>query len=173
MSQTNIFKVITAGDGAVGKTTLLHRYVDGKFVFNTQMTLGVEIFTKSVDIGEKTIMLQLWDYGGQPQFRFMLDSYSLGCRGAFLMFDLTRYITIESIEEWVNICRSDKPDIPILLIGTKLDLVEDVMVADDIALEIKEKYGFIDYLKTSSKTGENVNKAFDILVKNILKRMNE
>ena len=166
-SHSTIFKIITAGDGAVGKTTLLRRYVEGKFIFNSQMTLGVEIFTKRIKHKDEIVMLQLWDFGGQEQFRFMLSSYMLGARGAIIMFDLTRYVTVNSIDEWVKICRSANPNLPLILIGGKADLVKDIMVSDDIVLEIKKKYNFIEYLKTSAKTGDNVDKAFEILVKKI------
>lgn len=166
-SHSIIYKIITAGDGAVGKTTLLRRYVEGKFIFDTQMTLGVEIFTKRIKYKDEMVMLQLWDFGGQEQFRFMLSSYMLGAKGALIMFDLTRYSTINSIDDWVKICRSANPSLPLILIGGKADLVKDIMVSDDIVLEIKKKYNFIDYLKTSAKTGENVGKAFELLVKKI------
>jgi GTPase SAR1 family protein len=81
----------------------------------------------------------LWDFGGQKRFRFLLESYVLGAKGALLLFDLTRPITLEKLEEWVGICRRSDPDLPILFLGTKTDLVDDIMVDDDYALEFKAK----------------------------------
>ena len=165
-----LFKVLTAGDGGVGKTTLLHRYIHDTFVANTQMTLGVEFFTKELEFEEASVMLQLWDFGGQEQFRFMLERYALGAKGALILFDLTRYVTLESIDEWVRICRKGDPNLPILFIGSKLDLTEDIVINDETALEIKERYDFIDFIKVSSKSGENVEETFkklaDIILKN-------
>ena len=77
-----ILKVLTAGEGGVGKTTLLRRYVDGIFMADTRMTIGVEFFLKELTIEEKKITLQLWDFGGQERFRFLLESYAAGAKGA-------------------------------------------------------------------------------------------
>lgn len=170
MPKSMVYKILTAGDGGVGKTTLLHRYVEGKFLHNTQMTMGVEFFTQQLKTEEGDVMLQLWDFGGQEQFRFMLNRYVVGAKGALVLFDLTRYGTLTNIDEWVKIITSDDPNISKILIGTKLDLTDDIQIQDEEAMEIKEKYGFDAYLKTSSKSGENVIDAFQILTENIIKK---
>ena len=172
MSKKFILKILTAGEGGVGKTTLLHRYVDGNFMTGTHMTIGVEFFLKDINIDDNNCTLQLWDFGGQAQFRFLLNSYVLGAKGAFVMFDLTRMMTLNRIEDWVNLVRSDDPNIPILFLGTKNDLKDKISVDDNYILEVKEKYNFIDFLKVSSKTGENVDKAFNLLTKFIVERYN-
>jgi len=87
MSKSIVLKVLTGGDGGVGKTTLLHRYVEGKFSSETKMTIGVEFFLKELMIDDQKVLLQLWDFGGQERFRFLLKSYVIGARGALLMFD--------------------------------------------------------------------------------------
>ena len=165
-----ILKILTAGEGGVGKTTLLHRYVEGQFSAETKMTIGVEFFLKEVEFDGKQCTLQLWDFGGQERFRFLLESYVLGAKGALLMFDLTRPITLDNLEQWVNICRKGDPDLPILFLGTKIDLVEDIMVDDDYAEQFQEAFDLFDYLKISSKSGENVNRAFEMLTMKILER---
>ncbi|MFX1257154.1 MAG: Rab family GTPase [Promethearchaeota archaeon] len=170
MPKKFILKILTAGEGGVGKTTLLHRYVEGKFSAETKMTIGVEFFLKEVHIDTKHCTLQLWDFGGQERFRFLLESYVLGAKGALLMFDLTRPMTLENLQEWINIVRRNDPDLPILFLGTKLDLVDEIMVEDDYALTVKEKFNLFDYLKISSKSGENVEEAFQKLTKKILER---
>ncbi len=170
MTKKFILKILTAGEGGVGKTTLLHRYVEGKFNADTKMTIGVEFFLKEVDIDGKQCTLQLWDFGGQERFRFLLESYVLGAKGALLMFDLTRPMTLENLQQWVNICRKGDSNLPILFLGTKLDLVNDIMVDDDYALSFKEQFELFDYLKISSKSGENVSEAFDLITKKILER---
>ncbi|MGQ4875731.1 MAG: Rab family GTPase [Promethearchaeia archaeon] len=170
MPKKFILKILTAGEGGVGKTTLLHRYVEGKFSTDTKMTIGVEFFLKEITIDDKQCTLQLWDFGGQERFRFLLESYVLGAKGALLMFDLTRPMTLDNLEEWVNICRKSDPDLPILFIGTKLDLVDEIMVDDDYALQYKEHFNLFDYMKVSSKTGEGVQEAFEKLTRKILER---
>ncbi len=172
MTKKFILKILLAGEGGVGKTTLLHRFVDGKFSGETRMTIGVEFFLKEVEINSNHCTLQLWDFGGQQRFRFLLESYVLGAKGALLLFDLTRPITLEKLEQWVEICRKNDPDLPILFLGTKTDLVDDIMVDDDYALEFKEAFDLFDYLKVSSKSGDNVNNVFGLLTKKILERQN-
>ena len=163
-----ILKILLAGEGGVGKTTLLHRYVKGKFSAETRMTIGVEFFLKEVEIDNQYCTLQLWDFGGQERFRFLLESYVLGAKGALLLFDLTRPITLEKLENWVSICRRGNPNLPILFLGTKHDLSNDIMVTDDYAFEFKEAFNLFNYLKVSSKSGENVQNAFTLLTKKIL-----
>ncbi|TFG25741.1 MAG: GTP-binding protein [Promethearchaeota archaeon] len=170
MTKKFILKILTAGEGGVGKTTLLHRYVEGKFSADTKMTIGVEFFLKEVEIDGKQCTLQLWDFGGQERFRFLLESYVLGAKGALLMFDLTRPMTLENLQQWVTICRKGDPNLPILFVGTKLDLVNDIMVDDEYALSFKDQFDLFDFLKISSKSGENVSEAFGILTRKILER---
>lgn len=171
MPSSKILKIITAGDGGVGKTTLLYRYVEGKFLADTRMTLGVEFFIKEVDVGRKKINLQVWDFGGQEHFRPLLKNYALGAKGALLLFDLTRPSSLEKIDQWVNICRENNPGIPIIFLGTKLDLADLIAIDDNYALSLKEEYNFFEYLKISSKTGENVNLAFELLAREIIRNL--
>jgi len=166
-----LLKVITAGEGGVGKTTLLYRYVENRFVVNTLMTLGVQFFMKELEIDERKINLQVWDFGGQDHFRPLLKNYSMGARGALILFDLTRPSSLERIEQWVNICRGENPNIPIIFLGTKLDLTESLTVDDKFASKFPKKYNFFKYMKISSKTGENVNLAFELLAREVIKKL--
>ena len=170
MVKKYILKILTAGEGGVGKTTLLHRFVEGKFSAETKMTIGVEFFLKESIIDEQQCTLQLWDFGGQERFRFLLESYVLGAKGALLMFDLTRPITLDNQEAWINIVRKGDPDLPVLFVGTKTDLVDEIMVDDDYAKEFQETFNLFDFIKISSKSGDNVHAAFEQLTRKILER---
>ncbi len=169
MPRSILLKVITAGEGGVGKTTLLYRYIEGRFLADTRMTIGVEFFLKELNIEGKKILLQVWDFGGQDHFRPLLKNYAKGARGALLLFDLTRPSSLEKIDQWVNICRQENPGIPIIFLGTKLDLEDQITVDENFALKFKEEHGFFDFLKISSKTGENVNLAFELIAKKLVK----
>ena len=171
MEKPILFKVITAGEGGVGKTTLLYRYIEGKFLADTRMTIGVEFFLKELEIDGKRILFQVWDFGGQEHFRPLLSNYAMGARGALMLFDLTRPSSLLGIDQWVNICRENNPDIPIIFLGTKLDMVELDTITDKYVIKIMEKYNFFNYLKISSKTGENVNLAFELLAKELVKHL--
>lgn len=162
------FKIINAGEGGVGKTTLLYRYVEDKFMFDTKMTIGVGFFHKTVTIDDTDYGLQLWDLGGEEHFRPFLNKYVDGANGAFLMFDLTRMATLNKVDQWVDIIHQGNPDCPIVFLGSKLDLQEQISVPDEMPKKLVEKHDFVEYIKVSSKTGHNVDYAFRRLVECII-----
>ena len=170
MPKQYLFKVLTAGEGGVGKTTLLRRYIEGHFIADTKLTVGVEFFAKELTVDETLCTLQLWDFGGQERFRFMLRNYVRGAKGALLMFDLTRIDTLRTITEWVEILRSSVTDLPILFVGTKLDLETEGMIDDDYIEMLREENDLFDFIKISSKTGENVELIIETLVKKMLSK---
>lgn len=163
-----ILKILTAGEGGVGKTTLLYRYVENRFVSDTRMTIGVEFFLKEVFIDGIKYLLQIWDFGGQDRFRFFLQSYARGSNGALLLFDLTNPLSLSRLEDWVDICRSEDPGLPILFIGTKLDLIQEDEIPGDLVSYNQEKYDLFDFLKISSKTGYNVENSFHVLTEKVI-----
>jgi len=172
MTKKYVYKILVAGQGGVGKTTLLTRIVTGKFVQNTAMTIGVEFHLLNLTLGNEDdkiqTVIQLWDFGGQERFRFMLDSYVAGARGALLLYDMTRLRTLDGLEEWVKIVRTHDPDLPILFVGTKLDRVEDITVSDDYAKEFLEPLNMFDHMKISSKDGTGVDQAFKKITRKVL-----
>ena len=174
MVKPTVLKLVTAGDGGVGKTTLLHKYIEGKFLADTRMTIGVEFFLKELMVDDIPILLQLWDFGGQDRFRFLLDKYAMGARGALLMFDLTRPITFESIEHWLSIIRISDPNLPVLLLGTKSDLLEGPESIEQSYLEEKcKKCNIFKYLQISSKTNENIDKSFEVISEEVVRYVKE
>jgi len=171
MGKPIVLKVLTAGEGGVGKTTLLHKYIEGKFSADTKMTIGVEFFLKELSLDGQDVILQLWDFGGQERFRFLLESYVTGAKGALLMFDLTRTMTLENLEQWVNICRKENTDLPILFLGTKADLFDDVCVDADYIKDYQDNFNLFGYMAVSAKTGQNVETAFETLTRRVLERI--
>jgi len=169
---SKIIKIIITGNGGVGKTTLLHRYIEGHFLVNTYMTIGVEFFIKELDVDDSKILLQIWDFGGQERFRFLLKSYAKGTKGALFLFDLTRPLSIESIDEWIDICRSEDPTIPVLLVGSKADLEVSTFLDEEYIRNMQHKYGLFDFIKISSKSGRNVDKAFRLIAEKVVKPNN-
>ena len=166
--KTYIFKILVAGEGGAGKTSLLRRYVDEMFDESNVLTVGVDFFTKEVAFNGTKCSLQLWDLGGQKRFRSLLNNFVMGARGALLLFDLTRMPNVSDILEWVNIARIYDIKLPILLIGTKEDLDDYIAVDDDSALHLRNTFSLFDYIKTSAKTGHNVEKAFELMVKALI-----
>jgi small GTP-binding protein len=169
------FKIVVAGDGGVGKTTLLYRYVEDRFSFDTKMTIGVEIFRKTLifDSGS-SCALQIWDFSGQERFQFLVQNFVMGAKGALVLFDLTkspRFLT--RVDDWVEIVQSQNKDIPMVLVGTKADLEDKITITQDAIFNLMEKHNFLKYYTTSSKTGLNVSEAFNLLTSKLVKSIEE
>ncbi|MFX1394729.1 MAG: Rab family GTPase [Promethearchaeota archaeon] len=168
-SSNHIFKIIMGGDGGVGKTTMLHKYVKGIFIESLQMTIGLDFFLKKMSIDSKNFTLQIWDFSGQERFRFLHESYVNGADVGVLLFDLTRMFSLKNIPYWTNVLRSMDNNLPLILVGTKYDLITEKNYAEvdeaqvfEIAemCNIRKEY----YLRTSAKTGFNINKVFNLVV---------
>ncbi|MFX1257699.1 MAG: Rab family GTPase [Promethearchaeota archaeon] len=163
-------KIVCSGEGGVGKTTLLNRYISGEFKPNFKMTKGIEFFNKIIDINGIFYNLIIWDFAGQDQFRDILSDFVRGSIGALLLFDMTRFYTLERIEEWIKML-SLYGNIPILIIGSKYDLIHDndPNFLDNYVSKIMNKYKYcFAYVKTSAKNGYNVKKSFDLLLEKII-----
>ncbi|MHA1701250.1 MAG: Rab family GTPase [Promethearchaeota archaeon] len=169
--ETSLFIV---GDGFVGKTTLLKRYVEGLFYDVPRVTIGVDFYLKRLFYKNYEVAFQLWDFGGQKQFRFMQNKYIRGDSGALLLFDLSESKSINTAEEWINSVRSEDKNLPIILVGTKYDLVEPDAINDNASIDLMFKNKLLANIKTSSKTGLNINYAFILMMKKllVLKTMN-
>jgi small GTP-binding protein len=174
MKQLMALKFVVLGDGGVGKTTLLHRYVEGRFMDTSTMTIGVEFLTKQIELNSTNsqsylINLILWDISGQMRFRFMIERYMRGAAGALILFDITNMTSFVNIEKWVQLTKKYYRNLPMVLIAAKCDLEEFSMVADIYAKKTQTRFGMVDFIKTSSKTGLNVDTAFESLVDYVIK----
>lgn len=168
MSTVLKFKIIVTGNRRVGKTTLVKRYCTGTFVMDTMSTIGVDFMMKQVQIDDYEVGFSIWDFAGEKKFRELLPAYCNGASGALVLFDLTNTESLEELGPWVEVLNTYVPGISKILVGTKADLVRERQVPRAVALDIKEKYNMVDFFETSSKTGENVEEAFQILGQSII-----
>jgi small GTP-binding protein len=165
------FKIILIGAGAVGKTSLVKRFVDDSFDTSYNVTIGVDFLSKDVEVDGKETKLTIWDVGGQDRFKFMRSRFYDGAHGALLIFDLSRADTYNEIKKWLSEFRAHAgDDVPFILIGNKVDLIEDIgeVVEREKANAYAESEGSI-YIDTSAKTGENVEDAFVRLTRFLIK----
>ncbi|TFF90144.1 MAG: GTP-binding protein [Promethearchaeota archaeon] len=165
-------KILLCGDGAVGKTSLIHRFVQEHFKADYKLTVGVDILTKDVSLErqgeEQTATLSVWDIGGQQRFEFIRSTFYKGAAGALLIFDLTRYGTFKpGVENWLNEVKKFAGDIPFLIIGNKADL-EEVREVDTNEAKIFAEENNSIYIETSAKTGQQVDESFKKLTRNII-----
>lgn len=162
-------KVVVSGDGAVGKTSFLNRLVYDNFDEDKELTRGVDFFSKIIQVNGTEYNFILWDFAGQHQFTDIVDKFVDGSIAAFVLFDLSRVNTLETVLNWIEKLKA-LGEIPILILGTKLDLVspERIKLVDGFIYQITKQYeNVFDYLKISSKTGYNINQAFFKLIRKI------
>ena len=159
-----MYKVCIFGDGGVGKTTLIGRYLTGVFQSNSEITIGVDFHIKKLEILGKRVTLQIWDFAGESRFRFLLPSYVLGASGGIFMYDITRYSSLKNFQDWLSIIkqgyRGPIKQIPIIMVGSKLDLEHKRAVTRDDAHELAKDNGLFGYIECSSKDGQNVEEVF-------------
>ena len=168
------FKVCIFGDAAVGKTSLVTRYLKGIFDPGYQITVGVDFHTKKIEIEDNLVTLQIWDFAGEHQFRFILPGYARGSAGGVFMYDITRHSSLESLDEWIEIFRSGKQkelwEAPVLMVGGKLDLQKEREVSTEEASELAASKDLFGFLECSSKTGENVDQIFFVIARAIMEK---
>lgn len=159
-----MFKVVFFGDGGVGKTTLINRYLTGVFKGDSVITIGVDFHVKKVDVAGKRVSLQIWDFAGEERFRFLLPSYVVGASGGIFMFDITRYTSLRNFDDWIEIFKQgykgDSSQMPVLMVGSKLDLEYKRAVSSEEAFELAKQHNLFGYLECSAKSGQNVGEIF-------------
>jgi len=164
-------KVLLIGGVTSGKEDLVQRFVKNRFQYNYKLTVGVDILTKDIEFKPHEIAtLSIWDIGGQQRFEFIRNTFYKGAAGALLVFDLTRKHTYVETRKWLTEIRQfTDQNIPFVLIGNNLDLLEDAgeVIDRNEARSLAENEGGI-YIETSTKTGENVDDAFTELTRCII-----
>ena len=165
------FKVVIAGQKDVGKTSLLRRYATGKFDTSTLSTIGVDFETKKIIVDDVEILLNLWDFAGEPKFRVLFPSYVSGASGALILYDITSKDSLYDLENWMKVIDNvESPPRTRLLIEHKIDLEDQRQVSRKEAKNFYKKYNLQgEILGASAKTGENVEDVFQTLGKEILK----
>ena len=169
-----IFKIVLLGDSNVGKSNILSKYLHNEFNQDSKSTVGVEFGSKTFEINEKTtIKAQIWDTAGQERYRSITNSYYKGAKGAFIVYDITKKSSFDNVDSWLNDLKlNNDENINIILIGNKTDLEEkrEISIENGEKKAINNKIGFIE---TSAKNGNNIEKVFDVMIKNIYEKNKE
>ena len=166
-------KVILIGDSSVGKTNIMSKYLKGQFQENSKATVGVEFGAKLFKIGDHNIKVQIWDTAGQEKYKAITGAYYKGSKGAFIVYDITRKDTFDSIDKWINDVKGvADPKINIILIWNKNDLEDKREVLKEQGEEKAKSFGCA-FLETSALSGDNINKGFEMMVKDVFKKNRE
>ena len=163
-------KVIIIGDSGVGKTNIMSKFLKNKFMEESKATVGVEFGSKLFDLNGHKIKAQIWDTAGQEKYKSITGAYFKGSKGALVVYDITQKSTYESLEKWINDLKSaGDPKITIILIGNKSDLEENRQVSKEQGEEKAKSFGCA-FLETSALSGDNIDKAFNMMVKEIFEK---
>ena len=166
-----VFKIVAVGSGGVGKTSLIRRFALNKFGTNYVMTLGVDFTTKELKVFDKLVKIVCVDTAGQEYYGKIRPSYYSGATAAFIVFDLTNRTSFESLPKWIAELRQYLPNIPIAIVGNKLDLAKENSSArriDEQEAEEFSKHQDMSYFETSAKEGEGVDHIFSHLSEKVL-----
>uniref|UniRef100_A0A3Q4MID2 Ras-related protein Rab n=1 Tax=Neolamprologus brichardi TaxID=32507 RepID=A0A3Q4MID2_NEOBR len=174
----HLLKVLIVGDGNVGKSSFVHRYVSGQFNKTYKMTVGVDFSVKLLHWSDKEkVRLQLWDIAGQERFISMTRIYYKGALGCVVMFDVTSSSSFSSCRHWKEDLDNkamlpNGHSIPCILVANKCDLAHRAVSADTID-RFSKAHGFITWMETSVKDNKNVGEAMSAASKDSCRFLSE
>ncbi|PSN52026.1 hypothetical protein C0J52_04538 [Blattella germanica] len=170
------YKIVFAGDAAVGKSCFIFRFCKGVFINNLGSTLGVDFQVKTIRVDDRNVTLQLWDTAGQERFRSMTKTYFRRADGVMLLYDVTSERSFLNVRQWIqSIDEVTEQRVPIILCGNKVDLRAEsrskgITCIDILQGELLARDCGAIFLETSSKTGTNILDAILTLSREMLTR---
>lgn len=168
-----LIKTVLIGDAAVGKSSLLLKYVDDTFEDTYVCTIGVDFKIKSLNIENKRIKLQIWDTAGQERFKPITKCYFRGSHGCIVLFDITNRQSFLNVRNWISDYRNNNTVDSaenIVIIGNKADKEESRSITVEEGKILAETLG-VSYTETSAKSGEGVAEAFEAIAKVVMRNM--
>ena len=161
-------KIFLLGNDAVGKTSLIRRFVKNEFGDAYLSTIGTKVSKKAISIPSDpeepsspmiNVTLMIWDVMGQRTFHTVVSKYFDGAEGALLVCDLTRPNTLASVKHWKKLLFDRAGKVPILILANKFDLKDRIRIGPESLEQLAEDLETVFFV-TSAKTGENVNEVF-------------
>ncbi|XP_003391777.3 PREDICTED: ras-related protein Rab6-like [Amphimedon queenslandica] len=153
------FKIVFLGEEAVGKTSIITRFMYDTFDSNYQATIGIDFLAKTMYLDDRMVRLQLWDTAGQERFKALVPAYIRDSAIAIVVYDITNSASFDAVDQWIEDVRAERgDDVVIVLTGNKLDL-EDRVISTEKG-ESKAKELNVIFVETSAKSGANIKQLF-------------
>ena len=168
-----VFKITVIGDGGVGKTSLIKKYTKGSFKKEYIKTLGAQFSKYDEKIEGSAVKLFFWDIAGQAEFSFMRPTFYKGSKAAIIVFSHASDEVEKSFDhifDWHEDIKKYCGDIPIVLFGNKIDLIDETSIDNGKVEDIVNKRDFLGFYKTSAKTGNGAYEAFQSIIKNLYEK---
>ncbi|CAF0710038.1 unnamed protein product [Brachionus calyciflorus] len=169
-SYDHLFKIILIGDSSVGKSSIIFRYVDDLFHDSYVSTIGVDFKTKTINVNDNLLKLQIWDTAGQERFHSITYSYYRSAQAIVLVYDVTNANSFENISKWLrNVDEYAGEEKLKIIVGNKCD-AEDLRAIPFEHGEKLAKKNNIEFIETSAKSNVNIDKLFRNLSKVLLEK---
>ncbi len=164
-----MYRIVIVGNPSVGKTALLFRFAENKFISSYWPTMGVDVIKHVYDLdSHTTLTFTAWDVSGQRTYKSLRKTYYPSSETFLIVYDVTNLESFQEINEWINEIRQyGKEDRIFVLVGNKIDLKDDRAVPLEEARKKSEELK-LDHFEVSAKSGENVKDLFDFLGKKII-----
>jgi Ras-related protein Rab-8A len=154
-------KILLIGDSAVGKTSIMMRYVNDKFSSSFITTIGIDFVTKIIDVAGNKIRLQIWDTAGQERFRSITTSYFNGADIVIIIYDICDESSFENVGYWMDTIKKSTTDSTgIILVGNKIDMETSRRVSSKDGIELAKKYN-VPFFECSAKKDIKVDSIFE------------
>ena len=170
-------QLLIIGNSIVGKTSILTKYTSKAYTESYVATVGLDFFTKDESIDGKTIRIKIWDTAGQERYKAITKCFFQRAQGIIIVFDVTNKRSFDDLKMWIDSIKSqsklteDLENMPIILIGNKIDLPKRV-IDKETALNFAKEQN-LDYYETSAKTGEGIDNAIKEFVKKVMVYINK
>ena len=167
MENKSGFKIVVFGPYGAGKTNIINRFIGNPFDKSYPATGGGGYYNKSLMLEGRSFIADIWDTGGATKYKSLTKLFLKDAKGAFVVYDITNKDSFDEIDEWIGLLKeAENNDIPMIIVGNRCDLKKERKVTVE-ECELKAmKYG-ADFIEVSALSGENIQKAFEILMKKV------